>query len=112
MVLCGRLANSNFLYTEEAIPCTNFCVHVTPFDAICEGLILCDNNHRMHPPSPWQKQGGVGGGGGGGVKKNMALGARFQKLKGDLTIRRGLDFQQCYFCGNIVINYLYHYVYS
>ena len=24
---------------------------------------------------------------GGGVKKNMALGARFQKLRGDLTIR-------------------------
>ena len=25
--LCGRLADSNYFYTEESIPCTNFRVH-------------------------------------------------------------------------------------
>ena len=29
--LFGRLADSNYFYTEESILCTNFCVHVTPF---------------------------------------------------------------------------------
>ena len=54
------------------------------------------------------------------LKKNMALGARFQKLRTDLTIRRTLNSQRgrgelnsqreldsggrpCYFCDNIVI---------
>ena len=80
MVLCGRLANSNFLYTEEAIPCTNFCVHVTPFDAICEGLILCDNNHRMHPPLPPAPPGKSkeGEGGLGGLKKIWLWGLDFK----------------------------------
>ena len=38
--------------------------------------------------------GGRGEGEGGGLKKNMALGARFQKLRGDLTIRKGLNSQR------------------
>ena len=25
----GRLADSNYFYTEESIPCTNFCIRVT-----------------------------------------------------------------------------------
>ena len=29
--LCGRLADSNYFYTEESIPCTNFLVQVKPF---------------------------------------------------------------------------------
>ena len=29
--LCGRLADSNYFYAEESIPCTNFRVRVTPF---------------------------------------------------------------------------------
>ena len=53
----------------------------------------------------------------------MALGARFQMLKG-VTIREVVNFskgqgelnllflQTCYFCGNIVINYSCHYLYS
>ena len=31
IVLCGRLAHLYYFYTEEAIPCTNFRLHVTPF---------------------------------------------------------------------------------
>ena len=26
-----RLVGSNYFYKEESIPCTNFCVRVTPF---------------------------------------------------------------------------------
>ena len=29
--LCGGLADSNYFYTEESIPCTNFRVRETPF---------------------------------------------------------------------------------
>ena len=29
--LCGRLADSNFFYTEDSISCTDFRVRVTPF---------------------------------------------------------------------------------
>ena len=29
--LCGRMADSNYFYTEESIQCTIFCVRVTPF---------------------------------------------------------------------------------
>ena len=29
--LFGRLAYSNYFYTEESIPCTNFRVRATPF---------------------------------------------------------------------------------
>ena len=29
--LGGRLADSNYFYTEESITCTNFCAHVTLF---------------------------------------------------------------------------------
>ena len=58
----------------------------------------------------------------------MVLGARFQKLRrepyyqGGLNPQRGrggwilegchVFLQTCYFCGNNVINYSYHYVYS
>ena len=82
----------------------------------------------MHPH--WQKKGG-----GGVAVKDMALGARFQKLRGDLQsggaqfseVQGGAKFaegasfsraschvflQTCYFCCNIVINYSCHYVYS
>ena len=82
----------------------------------------------MHPH--WQKKGG------GVAVKNMALGARFQKLRGDLLsgggsilrsagggakFAEGASFsraschvflQTCFFCCNIVINYSCHYVYS
>ena len=47
--LCGGLADSDYFYPEEPIPCTNFhvrktsCVHVTctivTVHAICEGLV-------------------------------------------------------------------------
>ena len=40
--LCGRLTDSDYFYTKESIPCTNFRVRLTPFActlrAICEGL--------------------------------------------------------------------------
>ena len=29
-----RLVGSNYFYKEESIPCTNFCVRVTPFACI------------------------------------------------------------------------------
>ena len=29
--LCDGLADSNYFYTEESIPCTNFRVRETPF---------------------------------------------------------------------------------
>ena len=29
--LCGRLADSNYFYTEESIPCRNLRVRVMPF---------------------------------------------------------------------------------
>ena len=48
--LCGRLVDSNYFYPEGLIPCTNFCVYITPFayllhtvitmHAICEGQFL------------------------------------------------------------------------
>ena len=28
--LCERLADSNYFYKEESVPCTNFCVRVSP----------------------------------------------------------------------------------
>ena len=62
--------------------------------------------HRMH--SPWQ-MGGWEVGGGGGLKKNVALGARFQR--GGQSLEGTMFLQTCYFCGNI-FNYSYHYVYS
>ena len=46
--LCGRLVDSNYFYTEQSIPWTNFCVHIKPsvcmlfarslLHSICEGL--------------------------------------------------------------------------
>ena len=74
----------------------------------------------MHPPPPLGKKEGEGSG-----KKNMVWGARFQKLRGEPYYQLGLNsergrggggsnvfMQTCSFCGNIVINYSYHYVYS
>ena len=28
--LCEGLADSNYFYTEESVPCTNFCVGIMP----------------------------------------------------------------------------------
>ena len=49
--MCGRLADSNYFYTDESILCTNFCEHVMLFactlhvqfvnkHAICEDLMI------------------------------------------------------------------------
>ena len=42
------------------------------------------------PPSPGKRK-GKGGGGGAAEKKNMALGARFQKLRGETYYQWGLN---------------------
>ena len=38
--LCGRLADSNYFYTEESILCMNFRVRVTPFACTLRGRNL------------------------------------------------------------------------
>ena len=40
--LCGGLADSNYFYTEEPIPCINFCVCEMPFACmLCAQLQPC-----------------------------------------------------------------------
>ena len=49
--LCGRLADSNYFYTEESMPCTNFRVCVIPLVCIfcawskpCKQFVKTCNN--------------------------------------------------------------------
>ena len=39
--LCGRLADSNYFYSEESIPCTNFHLYIT--------LFACTFRARLRP---------------------------------------------------------------
>ena len=42
--LCGRVADSNYFYTKESIPCMNFCVRVMPF--VC--MLWHGRNHACN----------------------------------------------------------------
>ena len=40
--LSGRSKDSNYFYTEKSIPCTNFCVQVTPFACTLRARTICE----------------------------------------------------------------------
>ena len=83
---------------------------------ICKNLIslCCIYNPKKQirhskNVSPWQKEGW----------KKYGCGAYISKTEGGAYYQGGhvlkgyhVFLQTCYFCGNIVINYSYHYVYS
>ena len=60
---------------------------MTDFILVLHGGFISHKFHRMHPP-------GKKKGGGGVAEKNMALGTRFQKLRGTLLSGGRLNSQR------------------
>ena len=82
-----QISGKNFGYlhaTNKVFLYVSFCTYYQTIDISGVNVRISKGKAQNIPPPPphWQK-------GGVGLKKNVAVGARFPKLRGDLTIRGG-----------------------